>query len=160
MTNEYDTTRNCVYRARNIHDALREFLRLKHLLRSSEPDSATQVEILAKASQLEKLLCKAVARNLRVLSLDVSRATFPMGTIVQTGGSRETITLNDVVRALEKHMRRDWGDCGEEDVTANRRALAEGGRLLSVHQTSAGIKFWILTEADRSATTVLLPCEY
>lgn len=160
MTNESDTTRNCVYRARNVHDALREFLRLKHLLRSSQPGSAAQGEILARVSQLEKLLCRAVARNMRVLALDVSAATFPLGTLVQTGGSREIINFNDVERALGKHMRRDWGDCGEDDIAANRRSLAEGGRILSVHQTSVGVKFWIVTEADRSATTVLLPCEY
>jgi len=48
----------------------------------------------------------------------------------------------------------------EADWRANDWALQAGERLLSVYQTLGGIKFWIITEADRSATTILLPSEY
>lgn len=51
----------------------------------------------------------------------------------------------------------DWGNLCEEDRLANERALREGERLLSAYETAGGVTFWIITERDRSATTVLLP---
>ena len=65
-----------------------------------------------------------------------------------------------MMQALRRHARGDWGDLDDEDRKANDRALQEGSRLFSAYKTKAGVKFWIITEADRSATTVLLPDEY
>lgn len=60
---------------------------------------------------------------------------------------------------LSKHLRGEWGDLDAYDAQANEDALERGGRLFSSYQTAAG-KIWIITEADRSATTVLLPSDY
>ena len=58
-------------------------------------------------------------------------------------------------------MNGDWGEhLNGHDIKANAVALREGGRLLSGYQTRAGDDIWIITEADRSATTLLLPSEY
>jgi hypothetical protein len=57
-------------------------------------------------------------------------------------------------------MRGDWGEVCEEDRQENELALRQGFRLLSVYTTQAGEKLWVISEADRSATTLLLPQEY
>ena len=59
-----------------------------------------------------------------------------------------------------RHIVGDWGECCEEDKQANEDALAQGERLLSVYRTSKDEKIWVITEADRSSTCVLLPEEY
>ena len=64
-----------------------------------------------------------------------------------------------VAELLARHQGGDWGDVGAEDRHLNDHALRNGGRLLSAYDTQAG-RIWIITEADRSATTILLPSEY
>jgi hypothetical protein len=54
----------------------------------------------------------------------------------------------------------DWGDLCQEDIDENNRALEVGSRILSAYTSSSKVKFWIITEWDRSVTTVLLPSEY
>ena len=61
---------------------------------------------------------------------------------------------------LARHAARDWGELDREDGRENEYSLAHGFRLLSSYTTAAGEKLWIITEADRSATTLLLPEEY
>ena len=61
---------------------------------------------------------------------------------------------------LSRHLNGDWGDLCEEDRQANAEALEQNLRLLSSYQTRTGRKLWIITEADRSATTILLPEDY
>jgi hypothetical protein len=56
-------------------------------------------------------------------------------------------------------MSGDWTEMDNEDQQANREAIVEGDRVFSAY-TIQGIKFWVITEADRSATTILLPSEY
>lgn len=84
---------------------------------------------------------------------------FPMGQIVSTPGALESIAPDDMLVCLGRHARGDWGDCDPEDKKTNNEALKYGSRLFSVYK-SKGVKFWIITEADRSVTTVLLPSEY
>lgn len=67
------------------------------------------------------------------------------------------ISEADMEAALNRHLSGDWGDLCPEDRDANDRALREGTRLLSSYSSSEGETFWIITEWDRSATTVLLP---
>jgi hypothetical protein len=64
------------------------------------------------------------------------------------------------IQFLHRHVSADWGELSEEDVQENERSLREGFRLLSAYRTAKGQKMWIITEADRSATTILLPSEY
>ena len=61
---------------------------------------------------------------------------------------------------LERHVQGDWGDLCAEDVVENEYAVAHGLQILSSYITSAGDRIWLITEADRSATTFLLPDEY
>jgi len=61
---------------------------------------------------------------------------------------------------LCRHQYGDWGDLGEGDKAENDFSVANGLRILSAYHTPDGEKFWIITEADHSATTILLPSEY
>lgn len=85
---------------------------------------------------------------------------FPSGQIVATPAALESISQSDIQTALKRHLSGDWGDCCPDDAGANDEAVIHGARLFSVYHTSDNIKFWIITEADRSATTVLLPADY
>ncbi len=64
------------------------------------------------------------------------------------------------LRLLARHAVGDWGDITEEDRRENERAVAAGCRLLSAYTLRDGTRIWIITEADRSSTTILLPGEY
>ncbi len=61
---------------------------------------------------------------------------------------------------LTRHLHGDWGDIGPEDARANDAALRDGDRLLSAYQVAPELRLWIITECDRSATTLLLPEDY
>ena len=87
-------------------------------------------------------------------------AKFPLGQTVITPGARDTLNPEDVQAALRRHASGDWGDVGDADRRENELSLTQGFRLLSVYHDRSGTKFWIITEADRSATTILLPSEY
>jgi hypothetical protein len=89
-----------------------------------------------------------------------SRRHFALGEIVVTRGLAQTIEAFDCRRALQRHAVGDWGDCCMEDQNLNDDALDNSDRLLSVYHDRQGTKFWIITEADRSVTTILLPDEY
>ena len=85
---------------------------------------------------------------------------FPAGQQLATPNALNTIPQSDIVNALIRHLQCDWGDADDEDWESNNQALDESTRLFSVYHSSTGVKFWIITEADRSATTVLLPEDY
>ena len=85
---------------------------------------------------------------------------FRLGRIVATPNALGKLTQSDILTALQRHQTGDWGDVDEEDRQANDRALHEGTRLFSVYHSATGIKFWVITEADRSATTFLMPEDY
>jgi hypothetical protein len=61
---------------------------------------------------------------------------------------------------LDRHVAGDWGEVDADDQQANQDALLHGERLLSAYRTSSGVRIWVITEADRSVTTILLPEEY
>ena len=86
--------------------------------------------------------------------------SFPLGQLLATRGVIAAIEKEEVLLALRRHARGDWGDVCAADRSENELSLREGFRLLSVYHTEKGQKFWVITEADRSATTVLLPDEY
>lgn len=90
----------------------------------------------------------------------MSAAKFPLGRLVATPNALEHIPNPDIMAALQRHLTGDWGDVDEHDREENELSLKEGFRLLSVYRSAKGVKFWIITEADRSATTVLLPEDY
>jgi hypothetical protein len=82
-----------------------------------------------------------------------------LGMVLVTPGVLNTLDEAWVAELLARHQGGDWGDVGAEDRRLNDQALKNGGRLFSAYDTEAG-RVWIITEADRSATTVLLPAEY
>ena len=84
---------------------------------------------------------------------------FPLGNIYITRGASDALNHSDVLGVLGRHVRGDWGDVCEEDKQANDCAIAEGERILSAY-VCADTRIWVITDADRSATTVLLPDEY
>lgn len=86
-------------------------------------------------------------------------AKFQLGRLLATPGALREVGPDAIALALARHLRGDWGDLGVEDRRANEHALAGAGRILSAYHEN-GIKFYIITEWDRSATTVLLPEEY
>jgi hypothetical protein len=61
---------------------------------------------------------------------------------------------------LERHVTGDWGDLCAEDRRLNDEALKDESRIVSAYRTLKGKKLWVITEADRSLTTILLPDEY
>lgn len=85
---------------------------------------------------------------------------FALGQILITPGANEALSHNDVVTALRRHISGDFGDVCEEDKALNEEAVETGDRILSAYIDRSGEKFWIITEWDRSATTILLPSEY
>ena len=85
---------------------------------------------------------------------------FPFGRTVITAHARAKLSDQDVNAGLERHHQGDWGELTNRDKRQNDDALAEGGRLLSAYIAANGVRFWIITEDDRSVTTVLLPEDY
>lgn len=87
---------------------------------------------------------------------------FPLGQVVATPGALEALSESGESPAifLARHVDKDWGEVCQEDWRLNDEALADGSRLLSLYTTKAGVKIWIISEADRSVTTILLPSEY
>lgn len=88
------------------------------------------------------------------------QARFNLGRIVITPGALQALSSAEVWAALGRHAAGDWGALGAHDLAVNEEALSRGLRLLSSYRSIRGAAFWIITEADRSATTVLLPEEY
>ena len=87
-------------------------------------------------------------------------SSFPLGTVVATANALLHLDPADILKALQRHQAGNWGLVGAEDWAANDQALIEGTRLLSSYDSSEGVRFWIITEWDRSLTTVLLPEDY
>ena len=87
---------------------------------------------------------------------------FPLGQIVATPGALAALERAKQTPTcfLARHATGDWGELEPVDVAENEYSVAHGFRLLSSYKTEAGEKIWIITEADRSTTTLLLPEEY
>jgi hypothetical protein len=95
----------------------------------------------------------------------MSKATpimFRGGKIVMTKGVFNAVNgdQEEVQTCLRRHLLNDWGDLDAEDIKANDVAVKVGGRILSAYHLKDGTKIWIITEWDRSVTTILLPEEY
>ena len=94
--------------------------------------------------------------------LHPAEARFKLGQVVSTKGALSVLEEAGVrgQELLMRHAAGDWGDIAEEDQGLNERALECGERILSVYNLPTGKTIWIITEANRSATTFLLPEEY
>jgi hypothetical protein len=87
---------------------------------------------------------------------------FALGLVLATPAALELLGSVEVSPSelLEMHVSGDWGDVPSEDARENEYSLKYGFRVLSSYQLPGGKRVWILTEADRSSTTILLPSEY
>jgi len=97
------------------------------------------------------------------MSRDISNGPrFPMGRPTITPSAEAALNAVGIhpIRLLARHIHGDWGDLSEEDRLQNELALLLGMRLLSSYPLPGGGKVWVITEADRSLTTILLPDDY
>ena len=85
---------------------------------------------------------------------------FPLGQLVATTGALEALNEESFWPYIKRHANGDWGDVSQEDKAENELSLKQGFRLLSAYTLPGGERIWIISEADRSATTILLPEEY
>lgn len=91
-----------------------------------------------------------------------STPLFPLGSLYATPGAFEALskTGSDALEFLRRHQYGDWGNLSDDDKRENDFSVSRSLRIFSAYHTTAGAKFWVITEADRRATTVLLPSEY
>ena len=94
--------------------------------------------------------------------VEIDAPKFSPGQLVATPGALSALAINgqQALDLICRHVHGDWGELDAQDKRANERSLKDGSRLLSAYRLDDGTKVWIITEADRSATTALLPEEY
>ena len=89
---------------------------------------------------------------------------FPLGQVVGTVNAvkamEDTGDIEIAAKLLRRHQSGDWGEMPPEDVRENELSVKQGYRLMSAYTLSTGVKLWLITEADRSVTTFLLPQDY
>jgi hypothetical protein len=87
---------------------------------------------------------------------------FSLGQLVGTPGALEALAQaeQEPLELLARHVTGDWGELEEEDRAENDFSVKNDLRILSAYTLESGVKVWVITEADRSATTILLPSEY
>ncbi len=94
--------------------------------------------------------------------MPTAQARFSLGQTVSTPGALAALEAagQEPGQLLRRHQSGDWGDVPPEDAAENDLSVAQGFRVLSAYTLETQVKVWIITEADRSATTILLPSEY
>jgi len=97
-----------------------------------------------------------------VSQFQTKQSLFALGRLVATPGALDILTHagQSPSEFLSRHQGGDWGECCEEDARENELSVKQGFRILSLYSTCKGEKLWVITEADRSVTTLLLPSEY
>jgi hypothetical protein len=85
---------------------------------------------------------------------------FNVGRVSATAALRESASHSEMITALKRHRAGDWGEVTESDWQSNQDALESEDRLVSIYTTNGGERFYIITEADRCSTTLLLAEEY
>lgn len=88
------------------------------------------------------------------------KARCELGLLVMTSGAKATLTSGEIACAVARHVQGDWGVVGPKDWQENESSLTEGWRIFSVYETANSLRYYVITEADRSSTCVLLPEEY
>lgn len=95
------------------------------------------------------------------LAIQVQLQTrFNLGRPCFTENAVTAVPADELLKAVQRHAAGDWGTLDQTDWASSGKALRDGARLFSRYESSAGRKFWIVTEADRAVTTVLLPDDY
>lgn len=94
------------------------------------------------------------------MAIPVTGELFRFGKVAITAAAMQALSPNTVAEALDRHAKGDWGTVCKKDWEANDLALSEPGRLLSAYEAKDQTVFWIITEWNRTATTILLPSDY
>jgi len=119
---------------------------------------------LLVVSQDAKIFWLKFRRKLEIFNVQTpqNKNLFPLGEIYLTIGAKEALEESNQLpnEFLARHQSGDWGIIGKEDWKENDFSVKVGFRILSAYETSQDEKLWIITEADRSSTTILLPSEY
>lgn len=118
-----------------------------------ESDMVKSFELCATWEELTNTYTSIMPRP------EVKGSKFSLGQVVITANADTTFTHEERQEMLHRHVRGDWGDCGAEDSQTNEEALTLGNRIMSVYNHPKHT-CWIITERDRSVTTILLPEEY
>jgi len=109
-------------------------------------------------TDLTQLLLPASELKVRVKS--VPKPKFALGQLRITPAATDAVPPDEVLGALTRHASGDWGLLEPSDRRQNDRALASGGRLVSVYRTKNGCRFYVITDAGWLCTTILLPRDY
>jgi hypothetical protein len=88
-----------------------------------------------------------------------TKPRFPLGAVIVTRGAMRVLAEKDILSALHRHRCGDWGTANRAARRVNDKAVRYGGEIFT-HWESSGFDFWIITNGDRSVTTILLPDEY
>ena len=96
------------------------------------------------------------------MSTTIPRPLFALGRVVATPGALEALRLagQSAHELLQRNVSGDWGNVSPDDACENELSVREDFRILSSYRLASGVTIWVITEADRSATTLLLPEEY
>jgi len=115
---------------------------------------------LSVISKDEKIFWLKFRRKLEVLN--ESKVLFPLGAVYLTVGAREALENSNQLpnEFLVKHQSGNWGLVCKEDAEENDFSVKEGFRVLSAYNLDSGVKIWIITESDRSSSTILCPNEF
>ena len=113
---------------------------------------------ISTLEQLDPIGVEGYKQSHKVRSYE--RTPFELGQIVITSAAQAVLNAFEVGSALVRHINNDWGICERTTWDNNCEAVKTNGTLQSVYQSQSGIKFWIITEHDRSVTTILLPEDY
>ena len=119
-------------------------------------------ERLQLSSYEDHLLVTYNNQKRMMVNVEAVKQFFSLGQVVATPGALETLEEagTDPQEFLMRHQGGDWGDLSDEDKKENELSLKEGFRILSAYRLDSGEKLWVITEADRSVTTLLRPSEY
>ena len=85
---------------------------------------------------------------------------FELGITVATEGALALLSDEEIRFAFIRHKSGDWGEVDDLDRARNEHSLANEGRLVSIYRARMGERFYVITDADRARTTILLPSEY
>ena len=98
--------------------------------------------------------------NDETMVIPVTGQLFPFGQVAITAAAMQAISPEDAADGLSRHASGDWGTVCGDDWKSNDLALSEFGRILSTYKAKDQTVFWIITEWNRSVTTILLPSDY
>ncbi len=101
-------------------------------------------------------------QNQNTITKTQNKVLFDLGQTVMTIGAKDALDESNQqpFEFIKLHQSGDWGDVCKDDKKENDLSVKEGFRVLSSYRTAKDVKIWIITEADRSSTTLLLPSEY